>query len=93
MSVSVCKGCWSVDLLHQSGVPLTSVDTGGGGGLHPAELDGAQRGGGCRCCHKELPPFSLTGRPESQIFLFNVSNILTGFPQPGVDPPTQRGGR
>ena len=58
--------CWSRYLLLQSGVPLTSGDPGGGGRLNPAELDGAQRGGGCGCRHKKLPPFLLTGRTESQ---------------------------
>ena len=70
--------CWSIYLLLQSGVPLTSGDPGGGGGLNPAELDGAQGGGGCGCRHKELPPFSLTGGAESKrSILVNVSNIYS----------------
>ena len=54
--------CWLIYLLLQSGVPLTSVNTSGRGGLNPAELDGAERGGGGGGRHKELPPFSLSGR-------------------------------
>ena len=68
--------CWSTYLLLQSGVPLTSGDPGGGGRLNPAELDGAQGGGGCGCCHKKLPAFSLTAR-ESLINSGEVCEIYS----------------
>ena len=67
-----------VNILHQPGVPLTSVDTRGGGRLNPAELDGAQRGGGCGCRHKELPPFSLTEGQKVRSILEKVSKYTHG---------------